>query len=80
MPKYKIIYDKPTCIGAASCVAVAPKFWELVGDKAELIGSTYNEQTKKYELIIETAEDLQLNQDAEQVCPVAAIKVEKIED
>ena len=80
MPKYKIIYDKPTCIGAASCVAVAPKFWELVGDKAELIGSAYNEATKKYELIVETAEDLQLNQDAEQVCPVAAIKVEKIED
>ncbi|MBI2141865.1 ferredoxin [Candidatus Woesearchaeota archaeon] len=80
MPKYKIIYDKPTCIGAASCVAVAPKFWELVGDKAELIGSAYNEQTKKHELIIETSEDLQLNQDAEAVCPVAAIKVEKIED
>lgn len=80
MPKYRIVYDKPTCIGAASCVAVAPKFWELVGDKAELIGSTYNEQTKKYELIVETPEDLQLNQDAEQVCPVAAIKVEKIED
>lgn len=80
MPKYKIIYDKVTCIGAASCVAVAPKFWELVGDKAEMIGSTYNEATKKYELIIESAEDLQLNQDAEAVCPVAAIKVEKISD
>ncbi|MBI4438341.1 ferredoxin [Candidatus Woesearchaeota archaeon] len=80
MPKYKVLYDKVTCIGAASCVAVAPKFWELVGDKAQLIGSTYNESTKKFELLIETAEDLQLNQDAEAVCPVAAIKVEKVSD
>ncbi len=80
MAKYKIIYDKVTCIGAASCVAVAPKFWELIGDKAELKGSTFNDKTKKYELVIETAEDLQLNQDAEAVCPVAAIKIEKISD
>ena len=80
MTKYKVTYDKVTCIGAASCVAVAPKFWELIGDKAELVGSTYNEATKKHELIIETSEDLQLNQDAEAVCPVAAIKIEKVED
>ncbi|MBI3051364.1 ferredoxin [Candidatus Woesearchaeota archaeon] len=80
MPKFKVIYDKPTCIGAASCVAVAPKFWELVGDKAELVGATFNEATKKFELIVETPEDIQLNQDAEAVCPVAAIKVEKISD
>jgi ferredoxin len=80
MAKYKIVYDKVTCIGAASCVAVAPKFWELVGDKAELHGSNYNEQTKKHELIIETSEDFALNQDAEAVCPVAAIKIEKISD
>ncbi len=80
MAKYKIIYDKVTCIGAASCVAVAPNFWELVGDKAELKGATYNEATKKYELIVEAPEDIQVNQDAEAVCPVAVIKVEKISD
>ena len=80
MPKYKITYDKVTCIGAASCVAVAPKFWELVGDKAELVGATFNEQTKKFELIVDAPDDIQVNQDAEAVCPVAAIKVEKISD
>ncbi|MBI2134032.1 ferredoxin [Candidatus Woesearchaeota archaeon] len=79
MPKYKVIYDKITCIGAASCVAVAPKFWELVGDKAILKGAKFNEQTKKFELIVDLPEDIKLNLDAEAVCPVAAIKVEKLE-
>ena len=79
MAKYKVIYDKATCIGAASCVAVAPKFWELVSDKAILKGAKFNEQTKKFELIVELPDDIQVNQDAEAVCPVAAIKIEKIE-
>ncbi len=80
MAKYKIIYDKETCIGAASCVAVAPNFWELVGSKAILKGSTFNEKTKKYELVVELPDDIKVNQDAEAVCPVAAIKVEKLSD
>lgn len=81
MAKYKIILDRDKCIGTASCVAVAPRFWDLQDDgKVMLLDSKFNEETNKYELIIETDQDLLENKEAEDVCPVNAIKVEKIED
>ena len=80
MPKYKVILDREKCIGNASCVAVAPRFWELQDDgKVMLIDSKLNDETNKWELIIETEEDLFENQEAENVCPVNAIKIEKLE-
>jgi ferredoxin len=78
MTKYKIIFDREACIGALSCNVVAPEFWELSKDgKVDLKGAKLNEETNKFELIVDE-KDLKLNKEAESVCPVLAIKVEEI--
>jgi len=80
MAKYKIIFDKEECIGAMSCLAVNEKFW--IDDnqgKVDLKNAVYNEKTKKWELIIDE-EDFNINLEAAEVCPVEAIKIEKVED
>lgn len=80
MPKYKIEFDREVCIGALACTAVAEHFWPRSEDgKVDLTGATYNEQTKKWELIIDE-KDFQMNRDAADSCPVDAIKVIKLED
>ena len=80
MAKFRVIYDREACIGAAACAAAAPKFWVMNEDgKADLISSSYNADTKKFELVIEDATYLE-NKDAADVCPVEAIKVIKIEE
>jgi len=80
MAKYKIEFDRELCIGALACTAVAEKFWPRADDgKVDLTGAIYNKETKKWELIIDE-KDFQINKEAEDVCPVVAIKVTKIED
>ena len=80
MPKYKIEFDRELCIGALACTAVAENFWPTSEDgKVDLTGATYNEETKKWELIIEE-KDFEINKDAADVCPVDAIVITKIED
>ena len=80
MAKYKIEFDRETCIGALSCYAAAPRFWPRSEDgKVDLTESTYNKETKKWELII-GVKDLEVNKEAEEVCPVFVIKITKIED
>ena len=80
MAKYKVILDREACIGAAACAAVGPQFWKMVEDgKVDLIGATYNNDTKTWDLIIDE-KDFIVNQESAQVCPVNAIKVVKIED
>ena len=76
--KYRIIYDRQACIGAAACVAVFDKRWEMVADnKANLKGGT---ETSKdvWQLDIDDSEyeDLKTSGD---VCPVNAIHVFKLE-
>ena len=77
MPKVRIIYNREGCIGAAACVAVAPKFWKMAEDgKADLLGSKLNPQTGKFELVIEVSEeDLKALQDSAISCPVQVIEV-----
>ena len=80
MAKYKIEFDRETCIGALSCNAVNPDFWIKAEDsKVDLKNATFNPATKKFELIIEEA-DYQKNFASAEVCPVTAIKITKIED
>ena len=80
MVKYKIEFDRELCIGALACTAVAEKFWPRADDgKVDLSGAKYNEETKKWELIIDE-KDYEINKDAAEVCPVDAIKIIKIED
>ena len=73
MVKYKIEFDRELCIGAIACTAVAESFWPRSDDgKVDLSGATYNEETKKWELIIEE-KDYEINKEAAEVCPVDAI-------
>ena len=80
MAKYKIIYDRDSCIGAFACAAVAPEVWIFADDgKADMKSATYNKETKRWELIISEAE-YDDNQAAAEACPVYAIKIVKIDD
>lgn len=77
MTKYKVIFDREACIGAIACVSVNPKYWVMDDDgKANLKGAKKNKDGK-WELIVDE-EDLQINKDAAEVCPVLAIVIEKI--
>ena len=82
MVKYKIIYDREACIGAFACTPYAPELWIMSKEdetKVDLAGSTYNKETKKWELIIDE-KDFEANDLAAQACPVDVIVIEKIED
>jgi len=80
MTKYKIIYDREGCIGALGCVGVTEELWELKDDgKVDLKGAIFNEETKKWELIIDE-KDLDIAKASEDSCPVQVIKVEKLEN
>ncbi|MBI1969223.1 ferredoxin [Candidatus Woesearchaeota archaeon] len=78
--KHKIEYDREGCIGAAACAAVAPKFFEMdVENKAVLLDGKLNPETKKFERIIESDEDIVLAKESEDVCPVNVIKIKLME-
>ena len=80
MAKYKVEFDRELCIGALACNAVAPEIWPRSEDgKVDLTGAAYNEQTKRWKIIIEE-KDLQINKESAEVCPVEAIIITKIED
>lgn len=61
MTKYKITIDRDLCIGAATCVAVAPKAFALDTEAKAILLPTVNEETD------------QTIFDAAKSCPVAAI-------
>ena len=80
--KYKIVYDRKGCIGAAACAAVAPEFWEMKEDgKAHLIGGKTDENGHEVLIITENQmtetmkKALQLNKEAAEVCPVQVIHI-----
>ena len=76
--KYRIIYDRAGCIGAAACVAVFDKRWEMASDnKASLKGGAEKESGIWYLDIDDIEyEDLKTSGD---VCPVNVIHVFKLE-
>lgn len=75
MAKYKIIYSREECIGAAACEAVAPKLFKINTDaKADLIGGLKNVSTGKWERIIDE-NDLEKAKEAAGCCPVFVIEV-----
>lgn len=63
MAKYKSKVDRDLCIGAGTCVAIAPKAFALDNEAKAIILPTYDEETD--ENILEGAKS----------CPVAAIIV-----
>lgn len=80
MAKYKIKVDRDLCIGAGSCVAVAPKAFELDAEGKAVIlrkDGSKSSDTSSYENIDSTEEDL-LN--AAKSCPVNAIIIVEVDD
>lgn len=74
---FKVVYDKSICIGAGECATRCPARWALKNDgKAELIGSTLNAETGKFELTLDDSE-LPKQQEVVGACPGECIKVEK---
>lgn len=75
MKQYKIIYDREGCIGVAACAAVNPDVWGMDEfNKAKLISGNFNEDTGRFEKIIDESQ-LQVNMEAAQVCPVNVIHI-----
>jgi len=63
MATYKSKIDRDLCIGAATCIAIAPKAFALDDEAKAIILPTYDEQEDQ--TILESAKS----------CPVAAIIV-----
>ena len=64
MSKYKVTIDRNLCIGAGSCVAIAPKVFALDSDAKAILLPTANEEDDAN--ILEAAK----------ACPVAAIIIQ----
>ncbi len=76
-PKYKIIYDREGCIGAAACAAANADHWEIVEDgKADLKGAKETSPHIWERTITES--ELQRNLEAAESCPVRVIKIIEI--
>ena len=74
MAKFKIVYDRDACIGAAACAAVDPNKFKMNTDgKADLLKSK-DDGKGIWVLEVDELGDVQEAADA---CPVDAIKIEK---
>lgn len=78
--KYKIVYERKDCIGAAACTAVS-KLWVIKerGDgKADLLGSESKQNNDIQEKIIDENQ-LEEMMEAARVCPVNVIHIYDLE-
>lgn len=77
MAKYKVLYERVGCIGAAVCVAVFPKYWDMNPDgKADLLGSIKSGDS--FEVELDESELEQMKQAAEG-CPVNVIHITNVQ-
>lgn len=73
--RYKIVYNREECIGAAACIAAFPERWEMADDgKADLKGGKQNDDNSEQVLEITEAE-FQKMMDSAQACPVSVIHI-----
>ncbi len=73
--KYKIVYDRDICIGAASCVAVNPDRWQLDPQNKAILSE--GKQTDKPNIFEREIDDstFQADLDAAKSCPVNCIHI-----
>ena len=75
--RFKVVYERVNCIGAAVCVAVDPIKWELNADgKADLKGSIQSGDVFELEL---SESELEAMKQAAEGCPVNVIHIINIE-
>lgn len=80
MPKYRVKVDRTLCIGAASCVAVAPNTFDLDSEGKAVIKQKSGTSTSDFvdfDNINDTAANIQ---NAAKSCPVNAIIIEEVDD
>ncbi|MEW6063069.1 MAG: ferredoxin [Nanoarchaeota archaeon] len=72
MAKYKIIHDRPVCIGCGACTAVCPGFWEMNEDgKSDLKNAKKAGKKQILEL-----NEIKCNMEAAEICPVNCVHIE----
>ncbi len=77
--RYKLVYEREGCIGAAACVAAYPDRWSLADDgKADLKDGKVLEDNAVQELEF-TEEEFQKMMDSAQSCPVNVIHIIDLE-
>ena len=70
MTEFKIIHDRPTCIGCSACTAVSDN-WEMNADgKADIKKGKNVGENKELEV-----NELGTNKEAAEVCPVNCIHI-----
>lgn len=80
MAKYKVKVDRELCIGAASCVAVAPDTFELDAEGKAVIKKKDGSMTSDY-VAYEDINDNEGNiKNAAMSCPVNAIIIMEVDD
>ncbi len=72
MARYKIEFDKDECIGCGVCASQCPENWEII----QLDGEP-KAKPKKTQI---SENEYSSNSEAAEMCPVDAIKIEKIKD
>ena len=70
MAEFKIVHDRPTCIGCATCAAINPEHWKMseVDGKANVIGADKVGTDEILEI-----KDLEGDMNAAEACPVNCI-------
>ena len=75
--KYKITFDRNTCIGAFACVAADPDHWLYADDGKVDFKGAKDEGNGVFSLVVEE-KDVEALKAAAEACPVYAIKVEEM--
>ncbi|MCM2325735.1 MAG: ferredoxin [Candidatus Woesearchaeota archaeon] len=75
MAKFKLLHDRPNCIGCGACAVIAPKFWEMNDDgKSDII--TGKHVDKGWQELEIDQKDFDINLEAAESCPVEVIHIE----
>jgi len=75
MKLYKIVYDKDKCNGSGECSQILPGFWNIMENgKAVLKGSSFNQISKRYELLIDS-KIVEMQKAVVGICPKDCIKL-----
>jgi ferredoxin len=73
----RVFQQRIKCIGCGNCVEVASNTWIMnkADGKADLIGAKEN---KGFFTLLASDDEYQNNLEAEKICPVKIIRIEKI--
>jgi len=72
----RIFQQRIKCIGCGNCVEAAPNTWKMNTEdgKADLMGA---KESKGFYTLLTSDDELENNLEAEKICPVKIIRVEK---